>query len=147
MEMKVDVAFHEELDPHSRTAVKSDEGNVVGRGFHESLLRSLRSLLRGEQLEGTAFGVTKTRVMTASLNFEDHTDRRIAAREAGRFFAGEAVDDNEELLFIGTTTIGVDKEKGCDVALTFIQDLKPIHSVVNEGELVDAVTVSEIRFF
>ena len=144
MEMKVDVAFHEELDPHSRTAVKSDEGNVVGRGFHESLLRSL---LRGEQLEGTAFGVTKTRVLTASLNFEDHTDRRIAAREAGRFFAGEAVDDNEELLFIGATTIGVDKEEGCDVALTFIQDLKPIHSVVNEGELVDAVTDSEIRFF
>ena len=74
MEMKVDAAFHEELDPHSRTAVKSDAGNVVGRGFHESLLRSL---LRGEQLEGTAFGVTKTRVMTASLNFEDHTDRRM----------------------------------------------------------------------
>ena len=78
MEMKVDVAFHEELDPHSRTAVKSDEGNVVGRVFHESLLRSL---LRGEQLEGTAFGVTKTRAMTDSLNFEHHTDRRIAARE------------------------------------------------------------------
>ena len=62
--------------------------------FHESLLRSL---LRGVQLEGTAFGVTKTRVMTASLNFEDHVDRRIAAREAGRFFADEVVDDNEEL--------------------------------------------------
>ena len=86
MEMKVDVAFHEELDPHSRTAVKSDEGNVVGRGFHESLLRSL---LRGEQLESTAFGVTKTRVMTASLNFEDHTARSKSSFKGYTHYEGQ----------------------------------------------------------
>ena len=107
MEMKVDVAFHEEL---THTAVQQ-LNPMKATWLVVDFTKTFCALYCWRAVRRLCLGVTKTRVMTASLNFEDHTDRRIAAREAGRFFAGEAVDDNEELLFIGATTIGVDKEE------------------------------------
>lgn len=144
MNNQFDVALLEDLEEQHATSLTTNDSNVVGRVFHESLLRSL---LRKSQPAGTAFAVTNNRVMTASLNFGDHNERRNAAREAGRFFAATAVDTDEMLLFIGATSVGVTHNDNSEVALTFIQDLKPMHSVQAEDEFLPAFHESKVRLF
>ena len=104
-------------------------------------------MLRKDAFEGQAFAVTNKRVFTTSLNFETHEQRREAARTAGRIFACEAVEADEKLLFIGGTAIGINHADNTDVAMTFVQNLSPMHAVQTEEELVPAFNESEIRFF
>ena len=144
MDNQFDVALLADLQEQHVKPLTTNDSNVVGRVFHESLLRSL---LRKSQPAGQAFGVTNGRVMTATLNFEEHAARCNAAREAGRFFSQEAVANDEELLFIGATSVGVNHGDNSEVALTFIQDLQPMHLVTSEDAFVPAFKESKIRMF
>ena len=85
--------------------------------------------------------------MSASLNYEEHEERREAAREAGRYFACTAVEAGEELLFIGATSVGINRDDNSEVAFTFIQDLQPMHSVDSEDEFLPAFHESKVRMF
>lgn len=144
MDNQFDVALIADLQEQHVKPLTTNDSNVVGRVFHESLLRSL---LRKAQPEGTAFAVTSNRVMTASLNFEEHTDRCVAAREAGRNFAAEAVEADEQLLFVGATSVGINRDDDSECAITFIQDLQPMHTVESEGEFMPAFHESKVRLF
>lgn len=144
MNLQLDGALITELDAPTRKSLTTATTDAVGRVFHESLLRSL---IKKNEIEGTTFAVTDKRVMTASLNFEDHEDRRTAAREAGRVFSVNAVELEETLLFIGATSVGINRDDDSEVAITFIQDLRPMHSVTEESEFVPAFKSSEIKLF
>ena len=144
MNIQLKGALIAELNESAQQSLTVPTSDSVGRVFHESLLRSI---LRKAETEGTAFAVTDQRVMTTTLNFETHEERCTAAREAGRAFSMTAVDEDESLLFIGATSVGVNREDESEVALTFVQDLRPMHSVTIEEELVPAFKNSEIRVF
>ena len=144
MELQLDAELIDNLDDLSGQSLTSGDTDKVGRVFHESLLKSL---LRSDPQEGTAFGITTKRVLTCSLNFEDHDQRCDAARNAGRYFAHEAVDADETLLFIGATSIGINHSDDSEVALTFIQDLRPLHEVKSEDQFIPAFRESKILLF
>ena len=144
MELQLDAELIDKLDDLAGQSLTSGDTDKVGRVFHESLLKSL---LRSDPQEGTAFGVTNKRVMTCSLNYEEHAARCDAARHAGRYFAHEAVDADETLLFIGATSVGVNRGDDSEVALTFIQDLRPMHEVTNEDQFVPAFKDSTTLLF
>jgi hypothetical protein len=144
MSITYDVELISNLNDQSIKSLSTGNTDRVGRVFHESLLRSL---LRKEAFEGQAFAVTDKRVFTTSLNFETHEQRREAARNAGRIFANEAVAADEKLLFIGGTAIGISHSDDGEVAMTFIQNLSPMHEVTVEEEFVPAFNESEIKLF
>jgi hypothetical protein len=144
MELKLDTEMIDNLESLSGQSLTSGDTDRVGRVFHESLLKSL---LRSNPQEGTAFGVTDKRVLTCSLNYEEHDQRSDAARNAGRYFSHEAVEADETLLFIGATSVGVNHRDDSEVALTFIQDLRPMHTVTTEDEFVPAFKDSQVLLF
>ena len=134
-----------ELDAQAQKVLATPTSDAVGRVFHENLLRSI---LRKDDYAGTAFAVTDQRLMTATLNFETHPERALAAREAGRAFSVTAVEGDERLMFIGATAVGINHaEDEEEVALTFVQDLRPMHSVTVEDEFIPAFKNSEVRLF
>ena len=72
---------------------------------------------------------------------------RLPVTQAATSAATEAVGADETLLFIGATAVGVNRDDDSEVALTFIQDLCPMHEVTAEEQFVPAFNNSQILLF
>jgi len=132
------------LNPNAQEYLTSGSTDKVGRVMHEALLNKLR---RGSQPEGQMFGVTDKSVMTYSVNARTHEERASRARNAGRAFAANASNENEALLFIGCTSVGVGHDTDSEYALTFVQDLSELRAAESWESFANAILTSEICVF
>ena len=132
------------LNSNAQDYLTSGSTDKVGRVMHEALLNKLR---RGSQPEGQMFGVTDKSVMTYSVNARTHEERASRARNAGRAFAANASNENEALLFIGCTSVGVGHDTDSEYALTFVQDLSELRAAESWESFANAILTSEICVF
>ena len=132
------------LNPNAQEYLTSGSTDKVGRVMHEALLNKLRG---GVQPEGQMFGVTDKSVMIYSVNARTHEERASRARNAGRAFAANAFNENEALLFIGCTSVGVGHDDGAEYAVTFVQDLSELRAADSRDALTDAFESAEVRMF
>lgn len=139
-----DIADISDLTDYAKEAFTSGSTDRVGRAIHESLLNQLRE---GYQPEGEMFGVTNQRVMICSVNAETHEERAVLARNAGRAFAASSFEEDEALLFIGCSSVGVVHSDSAEYAFTYVQDLSALRAADSRESLADAVKNAEVRMF
>lgn len=139
-----DIAAIADLKPIAQEYLTSGKADRVGRSMHEALLNQLR---QGHQPVGQMFGVTNQRVMLCSVNAETHDERAVLARNAGRAFAASSFEEDEALLFIGCTSVGVGHDDGAEYAFTYVQDLSELRAADSRDALADAFKNAEVRMF